>query len=117
MCNVPASLAPSLLTFGIVYAFLGVGFATAASMLFTTLATGLGPDVRAPVLNLALVPLYVSGILGSLLATQLLTMTDGDIRPLWLVSALFVSLALIPALRLPRGRAAPPVPTTGTSRP
>jgi MFS family permease len=115
VCNVLASLAPSLLTFGIVYAFLGIGFATAASMLFTTLATGLGPDVRAPVLNLALVPLYVSGILGSLLATQLLSATDGDIRPLWLVSALFVGMALIPAMRLPRGRAAHPVPTTGPS--
>ena len=115
VCNVLAAAAPSLLTFAIVYAFLGIGFATAASMLFTTLATGLGPDVRAPVLNLALVPLYVSGILGSLLATQLLTATDGDIRPLWLVSALFVAMALIPALRLPRGRAAHPLPTTGPS--
>ena len=112
-----ASLAPSLLPFTIVYAFLGIGFATASSMLFTTLATGLAADVRSSVLNLALVPLYLSGILGSLLATQLLTMTDGDIRPLWLVSALFVAMALIPALRLPRGRAARPARTTGPSPP
>jgi MFS transporter, DHA1 family, multidrug resistance protein len=104
VCNVLASLAPSLLGFTIVYAFLGVGFATASSMLFTTLATGLPREVRSAVLNLALVPLYVSGILGSLLATQLLEMTDGDIRPLWLVSALFVAMALLPAFRLPRVR-------------
>jgi MFS family permease len=112
VCNVMASLAPSLLPFTIVYAFLGIGFATTSSMLFTTLATGLLPEVRSSVLALALVPLYLSGILGSLLATQLLVATDGDIRPLWLVSALFVSLALIPALRLPRGRGAPSDTTT-----
>jgi len=104
VANVLASVAPSLVPFTMVYAFLGVGFATASSMLFTTLATGLPRDVRSPVLNLALVPLYISGILGSLLATQLLSMTDGDIRPLWLVSALFVAMALIPAMRLPRSR-------------
>ncbi len=115
VCNVLASLAPSLAMFTLVYALLGVGFATAASMLFTTLATGLAPEVRSPVLNLALVPLYISGILGSLLATQLLAATGGDIRPLWLVSALFVALALVPALRLPSGRARPPVPAGDAS--
>jgi DHA1 family multidrug resistance protein-like MFS transporter len=115
VCNLLASAVPSLGSFMVVYAFLGVGFATASSMLFTTLATGLTPDVRAPVLNLALVPLYISGILGSLLATQLLGATDGDIRPLWLVSALFVSLALIPALRLPDRRPAPAASTIDSS--
>lgn len=117
VANVLASVAPSLLPFTFVYAFLGVGFATASSMLFTTLATGLPREVRSPVLNLALVPLYISGILGSLLATQLLSMTDGDIRPLWLVSALFVGMALIPAMRLPRGREARPAVSGGTSAP
>jgi DHA1 family multidrug resistance protein-like MFS transporter len=111
--NVLASLAPSLLAFTAVYALLGIGFATASSMLFTTLATGLPREVRSSVLALALVPLYASGILGSLLATQLLVATDGDIRPLWLVSALFVSFALIPALRLPGGRSSAAARTEG----
>ena len=60
----------SLLPFGIDYAVLGVGFATAGSMLFATLATHLPADIRSSVLNLALVPAYLSGILGSLLAVQ-----------------------------------------------
>jgi MFS family permease len=100
--SLAASAAPSLVPFAAAYAALGIGFATAASMLFTTLATGLPRDVRSPVLNLALVPLYLSGIIGSLLATQALFVTDGDIRPLWVLSAAFVALAFVPALRLPR---------------
>jgi MFS family permease len=110
--SVAASLAPSLLAFTVVYALLGVGFATAASMLFTTLATGLARDVRPAVLNLALVPLYLSGISGSLLATQLLVTTDGDLRPLWLLAGALVLLGLVPALRLPRDprRSRPVVP-------
>lgn len=87
-----------LLPFGLVYAVLGVGFATAGSMLFTLLATGLPRDVRSAVLNLALVPLYLSGIIGSLIATSLLGVTGGDLRPLWVVGAISVGLAIIPLL-------------------
>ena len=52
----------------------------------------------------ALVPFYLSGIFGSLLATQLLVLTDGDLRPLWLLGGLFAGFALIPASRLPHSR-------------
>ena len=96
------ALVPGLLPFAIVYAALGIGFATTGSMLFTTLATGLPGEIRASVLSLALVPLYLSGITGSFAATRLLEVTSGDLRPLWLVTAFAVGLALVPAWRLPR---------------
>jgi len=99
-CFIGAWLARSLLPFAIVYALYGVGFATASSMLYTLLATGLPADVRSPVLNLALVPLYVSGIVGSLLSAQLLAATGGDVRPLWLAGGLLVALALLPVRAL-----------------
>ena len=51
------------------------------------LATRLPTDVRSSVLNLALAPLYISGILGSLISTQLLVRTGGEIRPLWYLGA------------------------------
>jgi len=95
-----APLMHSLLPFGIDYAVLGVGFATAGSMLFATLATGLPADIRSAVLNLSLVPAYLSGILGSLLAVQVLAHSDGDLRPLWILSGIIVGFALIPAWRL-----------------
>jgi DHA1 family multidrug resistance protein-like MFS transporter len=95
-----APLLRSLLPFGIDYAVLGVGFATAGSMLFATLATGLPADIRSAVLNLSLVPAYLSGILGSLLAVQVLGHSDGDLRPLWILSGLIVGFALLPAWRL-----------------
>ncbi len=100
---VAAFVAPvlrSLLPFGIDYAILGVGFATAGSMLFATLATHLPADIRSSVLNLALVPAYLSGILGSLIAVQVLDHSDGDLRPLWVLAGIIVAVALIPAWRL-----------------
>jgi MFS family permease len=98
VCFVVASAVTSLLPFGAVYAVYGLGFATATSMLYTLLATGLPPDVRTPVLNLALVPLYVSGVIGSLISTQLLAWTHNDLRPLWLLGAVFMAAALVPLL-------------------
>ncbi|MEA2621901.1 MAG: transporter, family, multidrug resistance protein [Chloroflexota bacterium] len=91
------------------YAVYGICFATASSMLFVLLATRLPADVRSPILNLALAPLYLSGILGSLLSTQVLIWTDGDLRPLWLIGAVFSALCLLP-LRAMRGAARAAVP-------
>ena len=51
-------------------------------------------------LNLALVPLYLSGIVGSLLAVEVVQRSDGDLRPLWLMSGVVVGFALVPAWRL-----------------
>lgn len=104
VCFVLASAVGSLLPFGIVYALYGIGFATATSMLYTLLATGLPSEVRTPVLNLALVPLYVSGVLGSLISTQVLVWTHDDLRPLWLLGACFASVALVPLLAARVGR-------------
>jgi MFS transporter, DHA1 family, multidrug resistance protein len=95
-CFLVASAVGSLVPFGIAYALYGVGFATATSMLYTLLATGLPTEVRSSVLNLALAPLYVSGIVGSLISTQVLVLTGGDLRPLWLIGAVFCTLALLP---------------------
>ena len=105
VCFVLASAVASLLPFVAVYAAYGIGFATATSMLYTLLATGLPSEVRSPVLNLALVPLYVSGVIGSLIATQLLVWTHNDLRPLWLLGAVFMAFALVPLLagRVERG--------------
>jgi MFS family permease len=95
----------TLLPFVLDYALLGVGIATAGAMLFAFLATELPTDVRASVLNLSLLPMYLSGIVGSLLAVQVLDRSGGDMRSLWVVAAAFLVLALIPAWRL-RGRRA-----------
>jgi DHA1 family multidrug resistance protein-like MFS transporter len=101
------AVSSGLLPFAIAYAAYGVGFATAGSMLFTLLATGLPPEIRSPVLNLALVPLYVSGVIGSLLSTVLLAGTGGDMRPLWAIAAFVALLAIVPAvLAMGRGSSA-----------
>ena len=86
--------------FGIDYAIMGIGFATAGSMLFATLATGLPADIRSSVLNLSLVPAYLSGIVGSLLAVQIVEWSDGDLDPLWILGGAIVAVALVPAWRL-----------------
>ncbi len=105
-CLVLIALSPGLLPFAIVYAAYGVGFATAGSMLFTLLATGLPAEIRSPVLNLALVPLYVSGVIGSLLSTAILAGAGDDIRPLWAIAAFVAVLAIVPAM-LVMGRGPP----------
>jgi len=91
------------------YALLGVGVATASAMLFAFLATGLPADVRSSVLNLSLLPMYLSGIVGSLLAVELLGRTAGDLRPLWVVASVSLALAAVPAWRLRGDR-----PSAGT---
>lgn len=99
---VAAALVTQLAPFGVAYAVYGICFATASSMLFVLLATRLPADIRSPVLNLALAPLYLSGILGSLLSTQLVAWTGGDLRPLWLVGAFFTALCLLPLVAIRR---------------
>ena len=100
VASLAAAALGSLLPFAIDYAVLGVGFATAGSMLFATLATGLPADIRSAVLNLALVPAYLSGIVGSLLAVQVVQRSDGDLRPLWVLAGMLLGVALVPAWRL-----------------
>jgi MFS family permease len=107
--SLAAAAMGTLLPFTVDYALLGVGFATAAAMLFALLATGLPVAVRSSVLNLSLVPMYLSGIVGSLLAVELLGRAGGDLRVLWVVAAGFTMLAVVPAVRL---RAAAPTPAT-----
>ena len=62
-------------------------------------------------LNLALVPMYLAGILGSLLAVEVLARSGGDMRTLWVLGAVFVALAILPAWRLRTGRAVRGYPT------
>lgn len=101
VCLAIAAAAPDLLSFAVVYALYGIGYATASSMLFTLLASGLPRDIRSPVLNLALLPLYLSGVIGALLSTALVAATGGSLRPIWLVSAVVIALGLLPIARLP----------------
>ncbi len=108
LASLAAALTAELLPFAIDYAILGIGFATAGSMLFAMLATGLPDAIRSSVLNLSLVPMYLSGIVGSLLAVRVLDESHDDLRLLWLLAAASIALALIPAWRLraagqPRG--------------
>ncbi len=98
VCFVGAWLARDMLPFAVAYAAYGIGFATATAMLYTLLATGLPADVRSPILNLALVPLYVSGIVGPLISAQVLGWSGGDVRPLWLIGAVFAGISAIPPL-------------------
>lgn len=106
------AVSDTLAAFVVDYALLGVGVATAGAMLFAFLATGLPPEVRSSVLNLSLLPMYLSGIVGSLLAVELLARSEGDLRILWVVGAASLALAAVPAARL-RGDH----PTPGTLAP
>src|SRR3972149_6453793 len=72
-------------------------------MLFTMLASGLPAGIRSSVLNLALAPLYISGVIGSLASAALIGATGGDLRPIWLGSAGVLAVALIPGARLRAG--------------
>jgi hypothetical protein len=47
----------------------------------------------------------VSGVIGSVIATQALVWTNNDLRPLWLLGAAFMAIALVPLLagRVERG--------------
>lgn len=102
VCFVIAALTTQIVPFGAVYAIYGICFATGSSMLFVLLATRLPDEVRSSVLNLALAPLYLSGILGSLISTQVLVWTGGDLRLLWVIGAFFTALCLIPLLAIRR---------------
>jgi MFS family permease len=99
-CLVLAALAPGLIGFVAVYAGFGVGFATASSMLFTMLAVGLPGAIRSSVLNLAMVPLYLAGVIGSIASAAFLGLTGGDLQPLWAIGGAVAFLAVIPILRL-----------------
>ncbi len=100
-----AAVVDALLPFALDYALLGVGIATAGAMLFAFLATELPSEVRSSVLNLALLPMYLSGIVGSLLAVEVLSRSGGDLRSLWVLGAGFLAVAIVPALRLRTGTA------------
>ncbi|HMJ80557.1 MAG TPA: MFS transporter [Candidatus Dormibacteraeota bacterium] len=95
-----ASVAPGLLGFAAAYAGFGVGFATASSMLFTLLASGLPATIRSSVLNLAMAPLYLAGVLGSLLSAAFLGFSGGALQPLWAIGSAVAFLSVIPILRL-----------------
>jgi DHA1 family multidrug resistance protein-like MFS transporter len=86
-CFLVAAFLHTLLPFAVTYAVYGICYATVSSLLFVILATRLPNDVRSSVLNLSLAPLYISGILGSLVSTQVLAVTGGEIRPLWFLGA------------------------------
>ena len=108
VCLVLASIAPSLLPFALVYAGSGIGFAACSSMLFTMLAAGLPTAIRSSVLNLALAPLYLSGVAGSLASAAVLQLNGGVLGPLWVAGGLAVLLALVPVSRLRLGPPAAP---------
>ena len=99
-CLLLASVAPSLLGFALVYALFGMGFATCSAMLFTMLAAGLPTTIRSSVLNLALAPLYLSGVVGSLLSAAALRVNGGELAPLWAAAGIVALLALVPVSRL-----------------
>ncbi|HXR26441.1 MAG TPA: hypothetical protein VN771_01140, partial [Candidatus Baltobacteraceae bacterium] len=107
-----ASVAPALLPFALVYAASGIGFAACSSMLFTMLAAGLPATIRSSVLNLALAPLYLSGVAGSLASAAVLQLNGGDLGPLWVAGGVAVLLSLIPVARL-RLAVATPEPPAG----
>jgi MFS family permease len=111
-CLILASLAPALLPFALLYALTGIGFAACSTMVYTMLAAGLPGAIRSSVLNLALAPLYLSGVVGSLSSAAVLQLNGGDLGPLWLIGGVAVLLSLLPVARL-HIAAAPPMPSPG----
>ena len=61
-------------------------------------------------LNLALAPLYLSGVAGSLASAAVLQLNGGDLGPLWVAGGVAVLLSLLPVARL-RLPAAPQTPS------
>jgi hypothetical protein len=51
--------------------------------------------------------MYLSGIIGSLLAVEVLARSGGDMGSLWVLGAVFLVLAFVPAWRLRAGRVVP----------
>lgn len=112
VCLILDALAPSLLPFALLYALTGVGFAACSTMLYTMLAAGLPSTIRSSVLNLALAPLYLSGVVGSLASAAVLQLNGGDLGPLWVIGGVAVLLSLLPVARL-HLVAAPTTPPAG----
>ena len=102
-------VAPSLLHSALVYAGSGIGFAACSSMLYDA---GLGPAKghAASVLDLALAPLYLSGVAGSLASAAVLQLDGGNLGPLWVAGGVAVLLSLLPVARLRLAAPSPPPP-------
>jgi MFS family permease len=114
ICFGTAAVVTALLPFAVTYAAYGICYATVSSLLFVILATRLPTDVRSSVLNLALAPLYISGILGSLISTQLLAQTGGEIRPLWYLGAVINIVLVFAVLNVRRAAERSRQPTDST---
>ncbi len=92
------ALAPDLLWLTIGAVALGAATATAISMVFSLLATGVPEERRATTLNLVLLPIYFSSIAGGVIGALLVR--EGLNTVLWAAAAVSVIAALL-TTRLP----------------
>ena len=91
-------LAPDLLWLTVGAVALGAATATAISMVFSLLATGVPEERRATTLNLVLLPIYFSSIAGGVVGALLVR--EGLNTVLWAAAAVSVIAALL-TTRLP----------------
>jgi DHA1 family multidrug resistance protein-like MFS transporter len=98
---VELSIAPDLLWLTVGAVGLGAAAATAISMVFSLLATSVPEDRRATTLNLVLLPIYFSSILGGLVGA--LVVHQG-LNAVLLTGAGVSLLAALLTTRLPAGR-------------
>src|SRR5438445_698216 len=92
------ALAPDLLWLTVGAVALGAATATAISMVFSLLATGVPEERRATTLNLVLLPIYFSSIAGGVVGALLVR--EGLNTVLWAAAAVSVIAALL-TTRLP----------------
>jgi len=97
------ALAPDLLWLTVGAVALGAATATAISMVFSLLATGVPEERRATTLNLVLLPIYFSSIAGGVVGALLVR--EGLNTVLWAAAAVSVIAALLTTRLPPPARA------------
>src|ERR1700680_433083 len=103
---VELSIAPDLLWLTVGAVGLGAAAATAISMVFSLLATSVPEDRRATTLNLVLLPIYLSSILGGLVGA---VVVHQGLNAVILTGAGISLLAALLTTRLPAGRERLPI--------
>ncbi len=93
------AVAPNLVWLTVGAVFLGAATATAISMVFALLATGVPVERRATTLNLVLLPIYFSSVAGGIVGALLVR--EGLNTVLWTAAAISLVAALL-TTRLPR---------------
>jgi DHA1 family multidrug resistance protein-like MFS transporter len=99
--------APSVSVLALIALAAAALYATVAPMIFALLATEVAPDRRSQTLNLVYLPLYIGGIVGPVVASQVVK--AGLAAPFVLAAVVYLGGGLLIAAQIRRGGARPGV--------